>query len=160
MKRLIIGGLAAALALLITGCGGGGSTSAGKPGPTVTVTKTVTAEPDPAEEPTEEEPADEAYTPTAADFKIRLKTREKTCFGSAGCNITFQIDPKYVGRVGGLSDDMTYDVTYKIIGGDSGPQVNTFTIEAGEASFDQEEFISTKSASTQLRAVVVSVDAY
>lgn len=35
--------------------------------------------------------------PKPADFTIAVKVLEKKCFGSAGCNVTYQIDPKYTG---------------------------------------------------------------
>jgi hypothetical protein len=141
-------------ALLLTGCASGETSAATAAAPTATVTVTATAEPEPVEDAYEE-----ADTSTAelkpSDFKIKLKVREKTCFGSAGCNITFQIDPKYVG-----SGDVTtgsYDVTYKVIGGDDGPQINTFTIDDGEASYDEEEHIGTSSQSKTLSAKVTDV---
>jgi hypothetical protein len=77
----------------------------------------------------------------AREFIVKIKIRAQECFGSAGCNVTFQINPKYYG-IEDLSHG-SWDITYVVRGGDSGPQINTFTIKNGRASFDREEFIST-----------------
>src|SRR5437879_3831841 len=42
-------------------------------------------------------PDDTGYTPTPDDFTIGIKVLSKQCFGSAGCNIEFRIDPSYTG---------------------------------------------------------------
>lgn len=149
----LLAALLAAL-LLLAGCSKGGSPSAGaKPTATVTVTETA----DPAEEPTpEEDPTPVAtVTPKPRLFQIGTKIREKECFGSAGCNITYQIDPQYVGPITDL--DGSWDITYKVIGGEDGPVINTFQIDDRQASFDQEEYLSTHSKSTKLKVVATSV---
>jgi hypothetical protein len=114
---------------------------------------------DDAESDVVEDPGSEAgppASPAAADFRIRLKVKRKTCFGSAGCNVTYRIVPTYVG-----SEDLSsgsWDVTYVVRGGEDGPQTNTFTMTDGEASFDSEELVSTRSRDTKLTVKVVSVD--
>lgn len=91
----------------------------------------------------------------AADFVIKLRIKSKQCFGSAGCNLTFQIDPKY----NGLADlsKGSWDVTYVVRGGEDGPQINTFTIRNGRASFDSVEDISTSWSGAKLTAKATSV---
>jgi hypothetical protein len=97
-----------------------------------------------------------AEMPKPADFKIKVKIKKKECFGSAGCNLTYQIAPDYVGDVDISSG--SYEVTYRVLGGEDGPQINTFTLDSGTASFDQEESISTPSSATSLRAEATAVD--
>ncbi|HEX6517575.1 MAG TPA: hypothetical protein VF049_18560 [Nocardioidaceae bacterium] len=147
----IVGLLAGVLSM--TGCAGGG-TSAGASAPTATVTVTETVTPDTAAESTEAADSSTAEL-KPSDFKIKLKIREKACFGSAGCNVVFQIDPRYVGAQD-LSSG-SYDVTYKVLGGEDGPKINTFTIDDGQASYDEEESLSTSSESATLRAKVTDV---
>ena len=119
---------------------GKGATSTSAPPSTSTTTTTTSA------------PAPTPLKP--ADFQIGIKVLSKKCFGSAGCNVEFRIDPKYVGRQSLPSG--TIEVTYKITGGDD-PMTNTFTIEGGTARYPQTEFISTPSSSSTLRAVVTEV---
>lgn len=96
-----------------------------------------------------------AYVPKPSDFVIRIKVRAKQCFGSAGCLITYRIDPSYRGRPFRGS----YDITYRVSGDESGPQTNTFTIdEAGNASFDSEETASTRSSKVKMKATAIGVD--
>jgi hypothetical protein len=73
-----------------------GSTDAtGTPAATTTMTETAPND-EPNEEPTEE-PTAAGFTPRKSDFEIGIKILEKKCFGSAGCSVTYQIKPKYVG---------------------------------------------------------------
>jgi hypothetical protein len=121
---------------------------------TGTVTQTVTVQPSSEAPPTLADTP--AIVPKPADFVIKLKIKKKECFGSAGCNVTYQIAPTYVGDAdisGG-----SYEITYKVIGGEDGPQINTFTLENGTASFDQAETISTPSTTTPLSVKVTAVD--
>jgi hypothetical protein len=98
--------------------------------------------------------AEAALPPDPADFRIEVIVLEKECFGSAGCNVTFRIDPKYTGT----RDVEDVEVTYEVLGGEDGPKINTFTIDsAGMASFDEEEHLSTPSSNTEITAKVTSV---
>lgn len=98
----------------------------------------------------------EANIPKKKDWVIKLKIRSKECFGSAGCNVGFQIDPQYLGFADVSTG--TYDITYRVDGGEDGPMINTFQLEDGQASFPSEELASTPSSTTKLRARVISVD--
>ena len=33
-----------------------------------------------------------------SDFAVSLRIKSKSCFGSAGCNIEFEINPHYIGK--------------------------------------------------------------
>jgi hypothetical protein len=94
--------------------------------------------------------------PAASDFRIQVRTLRKQCFGSAGCNVIYQIDPDYTGQRP-LSESRTYRVVYEVIGGEDGPAVNNFTVTGSQARFPQQEMISTQSAGTTLTAHATSV---
>jgi len=97
--------------------------------------------------------AQAAVPPKAEDFTLTIKVLEKQCFGSAGCNVTFRIDPKY----NGTADSSNTEVTYEVLGAED-EIINTFTIDsAGTASFDSNEFASTSSSSKTLTAKVTDV---
>lgn len=94
-----------------------------------------------------------ALPPDPKDFQINIRVTKQDCYGSAGCNITYQIDPHYTGP----KDLKQWEVTYEVDGGDS-PKVNTFTIDAsGTASFDKSEFVQTDSSTPHLTGKVTSV---
>lgn len=81
---------------------------------------------------------------------------EKECFGNAGCNVGYQIEPKYTGMRVLPKDPFT--VIYEVTGGEDGPQVNNFTVIGGESiSFPKEERISTASSGAVLKAKVTGV---
>lgn len=96
-----------------------------------------------------------SYSPTADDFKLKAKILSKQCFGTAGCNLTYRIQLAYVGQT--LDPDSSYEVTYKVSGGEDGPQINTLTVEGDQFTTDGEEIVSTPSAGTKLRVTVTDV---
>ncbi|MBP2453014.1 hypothetical protein [Mycolicibacterium lutetiense] len=84
-------------------------------------------------------PSPVASPPTAADFVIGVVVTEQKCFGSAGCNYRYTINPQYVSSKP-LPEKTT--VVFKVTGGDQ-DQVGNFTIDAdGTATFDRETGIS------------------
>jgi hypothetical protein len=94
-----------------------------------------------------------ALPPDPADFTIAIDVLSKECFGSAGCNVTFRIDPTYTGG----RDPNNLEITYEVLGGED-PMIDTFTIDGnGTATFDDEAMISTASSSATLTAKVVKV---
>lgn len=95
------------------------------------------------------------YAPEPDDFEITVKVLKKQCFGSAGCNVTYRIDPSYVGTMS-IPDAGTTEVTYEVKGGED-PQISTFTIEDGTATFDSEERLQTSSSKAKLTAKVTDV---
>lgn len=72
-----------------------------------------------------------------ADFKVDIVVTNKECFGPAGCNYTYTIDPHYVGPQPMPSEKAT--VIYQVNGaGDD--EVGNFTIDKwGTAHFDKQE---------------------
>lgn len=140
----------AAMVAILAGCGAGGSAeSTAAETVTVTATQTVstTVEVTPMPEPA-------AELPKAKDFKIGVKIRRQACFGSAGCNVSFQVNPSYTGPLDVSTG--SYDITYQVSGGDSGPMINTMTLEDGTFSYPREEMLST-SGTPRLTATVTSV---
>jgi hypothetical protein len=106
-------------------------------------------------EPTTTVPTPTVVLPKPSDFTVDVKILEKKCFGSAGCNITYQIDPKYIGTTP-LSSSKEITVVYEVAGGED-PQINRFTINGDTASYPKEELIQTKSSKAQLTAKVTQV---
>ena len=95
--------IASAVALFVgTGIGAAGDpATTAVPAATVTATATETVEAEnqpPSEEP-EPEPTEEPAPVKfkRSDFTVGIKILSKQCFGSAGCNVEFRIDPQYVG---------------------------------------------------------------
>ena len=100
-------------------------------------------------------PPPEPYQPTPADYALTIKTLEKQCFGSAGCNVTFRIELAYVG-LESPDPTSTYELTYEVQGGED-PLINTLTVTGDQYSTDESEFISTSSSDAELVAVVMDV---
>jgi len=92
--------------------------------------------------------------PKPADFAITVHILEKTCFGSAGCNVTYRIEPNYTGASPLPNKEII--VVYEVRGGEDA-QINRFTISGGQAEFPSEERISTKSSKAELTAVATQV---
>jgi len=96
---------------------------------------------------------------TKQDVKLSLKTTSKQCFGSAGCNVTVQVQAGVAASLQqALPPDGTWDVTYQITGDESGPIIGTFSLY-GNGKYDvNEESLSTGSSYTPVRVKVISVE--
>lgn len=103
-------------------------------------------------------PNEPTFDASPSDFTIEIKTLRKVCFGSAGCNIRFRIDPAYNGfQMLPMMGEI--EVTYEVLGGEDGPQINTFVIDdQGDARFDKEEQLSTPSSRTKVTARAIDVE--
>lgn len=110
---------------------------------------------DPEPDPDLDEPA--VYKPRKADWQVKVKIREKQCFGSAGCNVTVKTTPKYVGTQG-MPESGTIEVTYKLIGDESGSITRTFTVEGGQVSYTESASLSTSGSGVKVRAKVTDVE--
>ena len=86
------------------------------------------------------------------NFKLDVRTRSKECFGSAGCLLTVQIEPSYVGTQDVSSG--SWELTYELRGGEDGPIIEQLTLEDGTFSFPAEQDVSTSSSSAVITAVV------
>ena len=92
---------------------------------------------------------------TKNDVKLTLKTTQKECYGSAGCNVTVEVN---------VSDDLdkqgddAYDVTFTVTGDSDGPTIDTVTLNADHSYTKPEEFLSTSSSKTKVSVAVDSVE--
>jgi hypothetical protein len=93
--------------------------------------------------------------PSPDDFVIGVNVLEKKCFGSAGCLVTYQIKPIYVGKREIRSTE-EFTVVYEVSGGEE-PQVSRFTVSGGSMSYEREESIRTPSSKSELAAAVTQV---
>lgn len=102
-------------------------------------------------------PVDDAepVAPAPTDFEVNLKVTSKECFGSAGCLVTFVIDPVYLGDTSTLEGQWT--VTYEIEGTQDGPYINSFDLDGDSVYYDKEEMVQTPSSSSKLAAEVTDV---
>jgi hypothetical protein len=155
--KVVLGVAGGVLALLVVGgIVQGAQKPAATPAAPVTSASAdhASASATPTEAATPDAPA--AYTPTKDDFVVGVKVKKKECFGSAGCLITFRIDPTYIGD--DLADGSSVEVTYKVKGAEGG-YTNTFTMDSdGTAHLDSAEDIQTASSKTKLSAIVTDVD--
>lgn len=80
------------------------------------------------------------YVPTPADFTLEVVEIKRSCFGSAGCNVTFKINPTYNGPP--VNSSKSYTVVYEVRGGDDVDSDN-FTMRGSNASVNSDDHIST-----------------
>ena len=76
--------------------------------------------------PTSVQPA--VVYPTPDQINIDVIVVEQQCFGSAGCNVTYRIEPTYIGREPLTNESFT--VVYTVNGGDD-RQMGNFTVSNG-----------------------------
>lgn len=137
--------LGAALAVLFLGCGVPTGSDADKP------MKTTSGN---GIEDATSAPSAPAYTPVPADFQLEVIELEKNCYGSAGCNVTYMVDPTYVGQP--LDPSQSYTVIYSLTGGDA-TETGSFTVQGTQYEKPGEDMISTSSSGAVLRATVTRV---
>ncbi|MEU6244578.1 hypothetical protein [Streptomyces sp. NPDC047024] len=106
----------------------------------------------------EAEAAGETYNddPTSEDFELTLKTTEKQCFGSAGCNVTVEPNLSYLG-VTSLDPEKTISITYEVHGDENGPVIETMELtDQDQLTYDPVS-ISTAARSTKVTAKITDV---
>ncbi|MGA7050815.1 MAG: hypothetical protein WBZ37_05990 [Mycobacterium sp.] len=86
--------------------------------------------------------ADTAALPNPSDFKVKVTVIKQDCYGTAGCNVTFVIEPSYVGFK--TLPKRTFRVLFTITGGGS-PKSDSFTVtdNGTHMRFTKEGTIST-----------------
>jgi hypothetical protein len=139
MNKVIVGPILALL--LLTGCSP--LSTSGKD------LKTTTASATASEAPTPTGPA-----PTPADFTIAVIETQKNCYGSAGCNVTYRIDPTFLGVAPDASQSFT--VIYELTGGKD-PETGSFEMQGTKYNRPSERMISTDSSGAVLTATVTQV---
>lgn len=123
MKKIVIGGIVAALSL--SACAS--ATESAEPAPTVTVTAT----------PKVVEPAlveSDTYIPDLSEFDVTLKVVDKQCFGSAGCNV--EVEAKVAADTDALPSEGSIDLTFRVSGDESGPIIDTTTLYLEDGQYD------------------------
>lgn len=139
----------AGVALLLAGC----SAPATTPGASTPTTPVTTASSTPTPTAT---PTPTPIIPTAVNlFTITVDVMEKKCFGSAGCNITYRIQPSYEGAFP-LPDSGQYEITYEVAS-DEETVTNTFTMTGTQANLASKERIQTKKSTSKLEGTVTKV---
>jgi hypothetical protein len=109
----------------------------------------TTAADEPEPEPT--------YAEVDADsFSIKLRTTERQCFGSAGCNVTVEPSLTYEG-LEDLDPDAVYEITYEIRGDESGPVIETAELSDETTLSYQPTMISTVSSGTKVSVKITDV---
>jgi hypothetical protein len=150
-------------ALVSLGVGGIAGSASSSDGTTATgrapTVATAEQSSEPAEEPTAEPTG---YTPAKSDWVLRVKIKDKQCFGSAGCNVTAKITPYYTGAGSietDLPDEGVIELTYKVTGDESGPITGTLEIDCADQTNEiGEESMSTRRSGTQVKATVTDVE--
>lgn len=92
---------------------------------------------------------------TSDDFLIDVTVLKQKCFGSAGCNVTYTIDPTYLGLSSAL-EGRSFTVIYEITGGKS-QEIDSFTVDGTSVSYTKESTTQTPSADAVLAAHITSV---
>lgn len=88
---------------------------------------------------------------------VRLSTRviRKSCYGSAGCNVTYNVTAEWGKR---LDPNKSYELVYSIKGAEDGTQINTITLDGAKSEASEEEFAVILTKSTPLIPTVLSVE--
>lgn len=104
------------------------------------------------------EPAGARYDePKAANFRVKVKVTEKQCFGSAGCVITAKTSLGIVDKLN-LDPSVTYELTYEVLGDDSGPIVGSMEITGDQYSGGDTKHFSTASSATKITARITGIE--
>ncbi|WP_108990432.1 hypothetical protein [Streptomyces coelicoflavus] len=118
--------------------------------PTEAPATTVAEEPEPELEP--------SYVEVDPDsFTIELRTTDRQCFGSAGCNMTVEPKLTFVGDSTDIDPDAVYEITYEIRGGDSGPVIETAELSDQTSLNFMPTMLSTASAGSKLSVKITDV---
>lgn len=99
-------------------------------------------------------PTSAPATPEIGEFRLTPRIKERHCFSSAGCNITFVID---AGWSVYLSPDATWELTYEVTGVEDGPLIDTLEITGDQ--YEQSEISAgTPKPSTKLKVKAISIN--
>lgn len=135
-----------AIAVLLLGC---------------TATKDITTTPADEPPPASSSAEEEAYntTPEVDDFEVTLKILSKECYGyGVGCNVEYRAQLGYDATHLPLDPDKTYEITYKVVGGEDGPVIDTIEATGTQYEVPWEEIVGTPSRGTELAAEVIAVE--
>ncbi|MFG3304390.1 hypothetical protein [Streptomyces wuyuanensis] len=107
-----------------------------------------------ADEPTPEPTYEEIDVDS---FTIELRTTERQCFGSAGCNVTVEPELTYLGDSGAIDPDAVYEITYEVRGDQSGPVIETAELSDQTSLNYTPSLISTASPRTKVSVKITDV---
>lgn len=97
------------------------------------------------------------YTPVVTDFVLKVNVLEKSCFGSAGCNVTYRMDVAYTGAVA-LDPHITYEITFEVKG-TKDQKIGTLTVTGTEFHTDEREIVQITSSGKTLTAEITGIKA-
>ena len=98
---------------------------------------------------------------TADDLELKLKTTEKSCYGSAGGLETVRISVAIDGTVAdNLDPDVQWDVTYRITGDENGPIIGTFSIYPDGQYDVNEENLGTPTCETKPTITITDLEGF
>lgn len=106
--------------------------------------------------PVVEAPAVVYDTPKIRDFEVKVKVTSKQCFGSAGCNI--QVKTTLAKGLVSLDPAVTYELTFELLGDESGPIVDTMELHGDQYTGGGTKFLSTPSSGTRITARITSIE--
>lgn len=156
-NAVIIGSAAAVIAavvatgIIVVQSGNDDSKPAATAEPSATDEDVTAADADePTPEPTYEEVGVDSFT-------IDLRTTERQCFGSAGCNVTVEPELTYLGDSGAIDPDAVYEITYEVRGDQSGPVIETAELSDQTSLNYTPSLISTASAGTKVSVKITDV---
>ena len=142
--------MALATAALITGCSGDSDSDPVRRADSTVASVAAAAIPTPSPDPV-------YVTPDKGLFTIKLRTTERQCFGSAGCNVTVEPDVTYLGLTDDLDPDAVYEITYEIHGDESGPVIDTMELSDQSQLTFSPSMVSTISSGTRLTVQITDV---
>ncbi|MBP8882771.1 MAG: hypothetical protein KBG77_16925 [Dermatophilaceae bacterium] len=142
MKRKALITIAAAATLALAGCA---------------ETKTVSTAPSSTSATAPAEVPSSDYSPSTTDFQVKLKVTDQQCFGSAGCNVT--VEPRISKVEPSVPDEGTIDLTFKVSGDESGPVIETSTLDLADGTYSSSEmWLSTSSSGVTPKAKVTEIE--
>jgi hypothetical protein len=94
--------------------------------------------------------------PAATDFKVTAQITEKTCYGKAGCAVTWQPVIVYSGPA--IEAGQTWTVSYKVSGLESGTKVGTAVMGSTGPAKQSPKHGRTAAEDSKITITVVSVE--
>jgi hypothetical protein len=150
--KVTLGIVGVLLAVGVVAAAAASGDAAKTPGAQAASSTPSTAAPEPSDSPSPSVGPQYA-TPQVGSFLLTVKTTSKHCFGSAGCNVEYQIK---AGWTATFDPDKTYEVTYEVRGGEDGPVIDTMEV-TGDEYRASDGFVSTATKGAKLTAVVTDV---
>lgn len=151
-RRYLTVVLGAALVAAAVGAGiviGSSGSDSAQDGPVLTVA--------PASRTADEPDEPEYDSVDSGSFTIELRTTERHCFGSAGCNVTVEPEVTYVGDSADLDPEAVYEITYEIHGDEDGAVLETMELtDQTELSYTP-SVVSTESSGTKVTVEITDV---